>query len=514
MGVRAPRLHAVPAYERTYGPDVVELAAMAGLVLDPWQCDALDDMCAVAPDRPGEWNTLECGLVVPRQNGKGGILEAYTLACLFLFDDETIMFSAHRFDTAQKMFRRIAKLVAGAPSLKRRVRQVYEGNGKESILLKSGAELKFHARSDAAARGFSGDKAILDEAFKLDPGMMGAILPALSARPNPQIVYASSAGWEISVQLGTLRRRALATLHHAHRANGATIEESADLLGVPLEDAERLEKKPGADPSLAWLEWSVPETTQRTKAAMNNPALFAQANPALGIRLTERFCAAELRTLGAIEFARERLGIGDYPPDSEDDGWTVISEVAWAKLTHPDPEVRPGAVGGRRPAFAVDMRPDRSKACIAAAYEDDEGNPVVEVIAHAQGSGWVVARLLELRDRYDPCAIAFDTVGPGSSLIEELKNRDVDVLELSTADIAQAYGQFIDAATDTRTLRHHDQEPLNDAIKGATTRPLGVRKTWDRTGDTDICPLVAATNALHAHIRTAHLATDPMENIW
>lgn len=519
MGARIPRLRSVPPYQRTRGPEVVELSTMAGLVLDPWQADVLDDVCALDDDDPTMWNTLENGIVVPRQNGKGGAIEAYVLGCLFLFDDEQILYSAHRFDTSQKMFKRIRNLVNGCPTLKRRVRRIYEGNGKESIHLKNGAELAFHTRSDSAGRGFTGNKIILDEAFKLESTMMGALMPTMSAVRNPQITYWSSAGWEISTQLGQVRRRAMAALMYELLQEGRDLDEAAGLLGIGKEDADRYKRKAAPDPGLAFLEWSVPETTQRTRAVMADPALHAMANPAYGIRISPGFVLKELRAMGVLEYGRERLGIGDYPPDEEDDGWTVIPEESWERLIYPagpdgQIEVRPGTVAGRRPAFAVDMRPDRSKACIAAAYEDEAGNPVVEILAHKPGSGWVVTRLLELRKKYKPCAIAFDTVGPASSLIEELKNEDVEVLELSTGDVAQAYGQFVDAVTDTRTLRHLGQEPLTDAVKGASTRPLGVRKTWDRTGDTDICPLVAATNALHAHIRTAHLTTDPMDNIW
>lgn len=488
---------------------------MAGLILDPWQRDVLDDVCALSPDEPDMWATLENCIVVPRQNGKGGDIEAYVLGCLFLFDDEQILYSAHRFDTSQKMFKRIRNLINGCPPLKRRVRRIYEGNGKESVHLKSGQELVFHTRSDSAGRGFTGNKIILDEAFKLESTMMGALMPTMSAVRNPQITYWSSAGWEISTQLGQVRRRALASLMVRLLGEGLDLEAAADVLGICAEDAERYQRRAAADPGLAFLEWSVPETLQRVRAVMADPKLHAMANPAYGGRISPAFVLKELRAMGAVEFARERLGIGDYPPDEEDEGWSVITEADWTRLVYPDGvDVRPGREGGRRAAFAVDMRPDRSKSCISAAYEDEDGKLVVEVIAHAEGSGWVVPRLLELRKTYDPCAIALDTVGPASSLIEELKNAGVDVLELSTSDIAQAYGQFMDAVTDTRHLRHLDQEPLTDAVKGALTRPLGVRKAWDRDGDADISPLVAGTNAVHAHIRTAHLVTDPMENIW
>lgn len=483
-GARAPRLRTVPAYRLTYGPDVRDLAALAGLHLDPWQADVLDDFCAVSPSRPGRWNTLENCLIVGRQNGKGAVLEAYVLGCLFLFDDPLIMFSAHRFDTAREMFLRIKELVAGCPDLDRRVRKVSEAHGKEGIELRTGQRIKFHARSDKSARGFSGDKVIMDEAFRLDAGMMGAVMPTMSARPNPQIVYASSAGWEISEQLGRLRRRAAAAID----------------AGDP-------------DPSLCFLEWSAPDDTERVRGVLDDPRLWALANPALGIRIGREFIAAELRTMSAVEFARERLGVSDYPPDEEDGGWEVISEADWVKLAVQGEQPRPGAEGVRRPVFAIDMKPDRSKAAIGAAFRDENGARIVEVINHAQGSGWVVPRCVDLNGRYD-CVFVVDKRGPAAVVIKPLRKAGLTVMDIDTGAVADAYGRFMDAVTDTRDLVHLGQEPLNEAVKGAATRPLGDRVTWDRRGDADICPLVACTNALSAHEEWAGDDGDPMDNIW
>ena len=536
LGARSPRLRVVPPYSATRGPEVCELAALAGLDLDGWQADAVADICAVRED--GRWSTLEACEVVARQNGKGSIIEALKLAHLFLFPSRLIVYSAHRFDTSREMFIRTAGLVQDSAMLSRRVRRIYEANGKEGIELKDGTRLKYITRSDKAARGFSGDAMILDEAMVLDSAMMGAIMPTLSARPNPQIVYASSSGWEISTQLGKLRRRALAALLWQQLADGRDIEAAAMALGLLADDAKLLLGKADGpfDPSLCYREFSVPDTTPRLKSAMANPALWAQANPALGIRITPEFVAAELRSMSSVEFGRERLGLGDYPPDEDDDGWSVISEDAWAKLAHPardvprgrEGAVEPGESGPQRPTFSIDLRPDRTWAAIGAAYADADGNLVAEVVAHDRGVGWVVPRLIELIRRYDPIAVALDTVGPSSSLIPELHRTlerleaedfetvlGVELLELSTGDVAQAYGQFHEYATDTGTLRHLDQEPLNEAVKAAGTRPLGDRVTWDRKGaDGDISPLVACTNALHAHIRLAHLAEDPLSQIW
>ena len=146
-------------------------------------------------------------------------------------------------------------------------------------------------------------------------------------------------------------------------------------------------------------------------------------------------------------------------------------------------------------------------------FRDEHGALIVEVINHKQGAAWVVPRAKELNSRYKVVAFAVDKRGPAGYLIKALKDADLPVHVMDTGQVADAYGQFMDAATDTRDLVHLDDEPLTEAVKGAAVRPLGDRKTWDLRGDADICPLVAATNGVYAHNELAGEG-DPLDNIW
>lgn len=180
----------MPAAVSTAGPEAIELAASAGLVLDPWQCDVLNG--AMGEDADGLWAAMEVAVIVPRQNGKGGILEARELHGLFLDDScELITHTAHRFDTCQEHFRRLRNLIEQTPDLMSRVKKIREANGDEGIELVDGSRIQFKARSKGSGRGFSGDLVVLDEAFWLQE--LGSLLPTLSARANPQVWYTSSA---------------------------------------------------------------------------------------------------------------------------------------------------------------------------------------------------------------------------------------------------------------------------------------------------------------------------------
>jgi phage terminase large subunit-like protein len=295
LGDQRPRLWSVPSSVQSEGDRVADLAFAAGLELDDWERWVLDQGLGRAAD--GMWSAFEACLIVARQNGKGAVLEALELAALFLddFGVDLILHSAHEFKTASEAFRRIQGRIDNHPSFRRRVRQVYLQRGAESIELKNGKRLRFIARSGGSGRGFSADLVILDEAYELGDAAMAALLPTLSARPNPQIWYTSTAGKPSSSQLGLVRGRGLR----------------------------------GDDPSLAFFEWSADEADYDPA----DPRCWAQANPGMGIRITTEYIEKERAALPASEFARERLSIGDYPVDGG--AWETISAGAWEACAAP-----------------------------------------------------------------------------------------------------------------------------------------------------------------------------------
>jgi len=290
LGDQQPRVWSAPPSVSSEGDRVADLASAAGLELDEWARWVLEQGLGRTAD--GKWSAFEKALIVARQNGKGAVLEALELAALFLddFGVDLILHSAHEFKTASEAFRRIQGRIENRQSFRRRVRQVYLQRGAESIELKNGKRLRFIARSGGSGRGFSADLVILDEAYELGDAAMAALLPTLSARPNPQIWYTSTAGTQSSSQLGLVRERGLR----------------------------------GDDPSLAFFEWSVDPDSYDPA----DPRCWAQANPGLGIRITGEYITKERAALSPEEFARERLSVGDYPVAGGQ--WAAIGSDAWS----------------------------------------------------------------------------------------------------------------------------------------------------------------------------------------
>ena len=96
-GVQLPRIESVPLFVTSAADDAVDLAAAAGLVLDPWQEYVLRGSLGERAD--GRWAAFRACLVLPRQNGKNAVLEARELAGALLFGEKLIIHTAHEFKT-------------------------------------------------------------------------------------------------------------------------------------------------------------------------------------------------------------------------------------------------------------------------------------------------------------------------------------------------------------------------------------------------------------------------------
>jgi phage terminase large subunit-like protein len=302
----------------------------------------------------GKWAALEAGLVCSRQNLKTFTFECVALAKLFYFDERLVIWSAHLFETAMESFRNIEEIVKSHEHLDRRVKTYSHENGNEGIELHSGGRLKFRARSKSGGRGLTGDTVILDEAFALQPSHLGALLPTLSARPNPQVLYGSSAGQTDSAVLRAIRDRG----------------------------------RKGGDPSLVYVEFCAPQggcvqpmcehAPGTDGCALDDVENWRLANPALGKRISVEYVAAERRALPPEEFARERMGWWDEPLGDAPiplDKWLACIDVE---------SKRTGQV-----VFGVDVSPSLRSAAVAVAGWRSDGLAHGELIRHAPGVDWL-----------------------------------------------------------------------------------------------------------------------------
>jgi phage terminase large subunit-like protein len=489
-----PRIQHLPPSVGSLGREVVELAALAGLILDPWQAWFIEQACAVKEQTFSNkytneyqrmWAAKEVGLMVSRQNGKGSILEARELAGLFLLGERTIVHSAHQFDTSKEHFLRILELLEGVPDFDREIDKVTRSHGDEGVILKSGQRLRFRTRTKGGGRGWSPEFIAMDESMYLGPDQIGALMPSLSARPNPQIWYTGSAGDKDSTQFGKVRSRALK--------------------GVRVQDPRTGDWKRVPDPALFFAEWSIdgctdlclPRCDEHDKP--NDIESYAKANPGLGIRITVDHVQMEQRSMDEATFAQERLGIGDWPV--EGDQWGVIAEESWRARIDETSEITRDSIK----VLAVDTSPNREFSSIAVCGTNGVFRHV-EITSdeiredHRPGVDWVVRRVKEIWDRAKPDAVIIDKVNQAGSFIKELEFMGVTVISPTTSEYAQACGEFYSGIQPRKgeeaDIVHIDQLDLNTAVAGADKRNLAERWAWDkRNSATDISPLVAATLA-------------------
>lgn len=476
QGEQHPRLSWVPPYDSTTGDEAIELAAMAGLYLDPWQQWVLRHSLGERAD--GKWAAVEVGLVVGRQNGKNAVLEARELAELFLIapvvGPRLIIHAAHQFKTSLEHFRRIKQRILNTPELLAKVKHrgrrpvgLRESHGEESIELADGSRLLFAARTSSGGQGagFTADLLVWDEAWNLPDSVVGAVMPTLSARtletPGVQVWYTSQAvnqqTMPYGVQLARVRERGIA----------------------------------GDEPRLFYAEWSVDEEEFRLHPEIaDDPAYWAKANPGLGIRIAVEHVWVERRgAMPWLEFLAHRLGVGDWPPTS-DDAKRVIPADLWTALADPGSRI------SKSHTFALDVDPGQAWATISAAGERDDGLFHVGVVEHDRGTGWVVERCKFWLERFSGSQLVVDPRADLGALLTELDEAGVQPIRTTAQDYKAACGGFFQAVVDKRLRYMPPQPELDTAVAGARTKPLLDAWKWDRASGALITPLVSCTLAL------------------
>ena len=463
--VRVPPAHLwVPPHVSTSGPDVTDLAASAGLILDGEQQLVVDSM--LAETASGHWAAFEAAVVMCRQNGKTIGLQAIALFKLFFLQDRLTVWTAHEYPTAVEAFLDIQALIDRSPHLKRKVRRVSNTNGEEGIELLSGARLNFRARSKGAGRGLSGNTVILDEAFALTNAHIGSLLPTLRAVPNSQVIYASSAGHLRSAVLRAVR------------------------------DRGRL----GGSASLAYLEWCAPRRPCATPTCEHQYGVegcvlddrdgWQAGNPALGRRVAMHAMQSEREAMPVPEFMRECLGWWEDPPP-ETGG--AIDMGTWTLLE------RANQHRGSRVLFGLDLAEDRS-ASLAVGWKRPDGGPHVMIAKTFPSTEGVVAECARVTKEWGGKVVLG---GPAESLVTELKAAGVPLVVLSGREFVQGCGLVDDAVKATlpgRKLSHGNQPELNEAARVAKWRTVGAstERAWLLKDVAGIGPLVAATRVVRA----------------
>ena len=448
MGSQEPTVRIAPNYQKSDGLKAAKLLRIGGLQLDPWQMDILDDWLGMTAS--GKWASTTCGGSVPRQNGKTLLLQSRATAGMLLYGEEVI-YTAHLQKTATETFEEMREFFEH-PKISKHVKEIKTALGREQIILKNGARIKFLARTRNGGRGQHGDLLIIDEAQEIDENAQASFLPAISASLNPQTIYTGTPPDPTApgIVFRGIRKKAL---------DGETKRTS-------------------------WFEYSVDDIGN-----VSERERWAACNPALGRRILMSTIESECEQMDPDTFARERLGW--WSPVFTQTIETAIEPDAWNACASMDPKPE------GKTAYAVKFASDGSETVLCGAVIPKEGPARVSLIDRkpaGYGTKWVADWL---NQRYGKAACV---VIDGRNGVDVLIDRIADtwrfkgsVIRASANDMIAAVSVLTDGLAEQSFTWYALQEDLRDSALSSIKRPIG--KGWGFGGENST-PIEAAALAL------------------
>ena len=444
-GSQEPRIKVEPHRTETDGKDAALLMSAYGYELDPWQQAVID--CWLGKEN-GKYNVTSAGLALPRQNGKNVCLEAREFFGLVI-NGEKILHTAHQVRTSKKSFRRLAAMFTDKrhPEVTDIVKQIRYTNGEECIELDNGGVIEFSARSRQAARGFDGISLVVyDEAQELTDDQVEAIMATLSA---------SATGTRQLIYTGT-----------------------PPYPGCPGDVFRRRRKASMDDPGKhdAWHEWSV-EAKSINDINVEDVSLWYMTNPALGIRLDEEFTSAEMKTMSADGFARERLGW--WVPELEHTENYAIPMGAWDACASMQPKPE------GKTAYGVKFTADGAEVALCGAVMGVDGFSRVELIDRRPtglGVQWLAEWLNARSDK--ACCVVIDGRNGVDVLVEKIaaswRFRD-SIIRPTAKNVIGAVSMLTDAINTQSVTWYQMQDDLRESAITSVKRPIS--GGWGFGGD-------------------------------
>ncbi len=446
VGNQVPRYSVVPYSVFTDGTVCGKLSATYGLKPDQWQQTVLDGWLSCLKD--GTYVSSSCGLAVPRQNGKNGVLEMIELFKLTI-QGRKILHTAHEVKTCRKAFLRLSGFFEDEekyPELAEQVKSVRRTNGQEAIYLKNGASIEFIARSKSSGRGFTVDDVVIDEAQELTDEQYEVLSPTTSASPsgNPQTFFTGTPTPPTSpgTVFARIRKRAI---------NG-------------------LSKK------ICWFEWSV-----ESIGNVYDRKRWAYTNPGIGYRINVSKIEEEAESMSEDGFARERLGWW-----SNSSLKTVIDVDLWDSGVVRECTIPLDAAK----AFGIKFSQGGNSAAVSVAMKFPSGECVYTELINVVRFDSGIAVLSDWVKRQESIAVVvIDGLAGADALEYELTHGDDKlpkraVIKASTANMISAASMFYDALGSKRVL-HFEDDTIRASAISSTKRAIGNRGGWAFGGE---CP--------------------------
>lgn len=432
-GNQKPRIDIYKNGDIWLADKTIRLLERYGIDLKPWQRAILYRWMAL--DEYGRWANPDCGLLVPRQNGKTELLIARAVGGM-VFLGEALIYTAQSDNTVAEIKNRIQRFFYDAEEeIRDMMTEEFDKEPKslDYVELRNRGRCVFRTRTRTNGLGSTNDTLLLDEDQEETDAQQEALLPTISAGRNQN--------------------------HQTIRTGTPPSTGGKGTVFVRM----RKTVLDGKSVDLCWQEWSVETITD----PHDEEAWYA-ANPSLGYFLMRSAVKAEASKMAVDSFNKMRLGwiAGvENMRAINDDQW---SPLVLKKVIVPE---HPSMV------YAVKFAPDGSAVSLAVGIIMPDGKVHVELIERkpmSAGTGWLAQWLLERWRK--PNKIIIDGAAGTQLLVEELVRSNPRlkkrILTPNAREAGAAYADFY-TGIEQATVTHYDQPALNVSIRTVKKRSIG-----------------------------------------
>jgi hypothetical protein len=436
-GNQKPRVDVYKNGDIWLADKTIRLLEYYGIQLLEWQKAILYRWMAVEKDDDGNWKWVntDCGLLVPRQNGKSELIIARIIGGM-VFLGEALIYTAHSDNTVGEIKRRVQRFFYDADTeIRDMLTEEFDKEPKslDYVELRNRGRCVFRTRTRTNGLGTTNDALLLDEDQEETDAQQEALLPTIASgkNQNHQTIRAGtppSGGGNGTVFL-RMRKRVLE----------------------------------GKAPDICWQEWSVEHITDPE----DEEAWYA-TNPSLGYFLMKTAVKSEAQKMAVDSFNKMRLGwiAGvESMRAISDDMWTPL---AVQRVQLPD---NPNIV------YAVKFAPDGSAVSLAVGVIMPDTKVHIELVERkpmSSGTNWLAMWLLERWRK--PNKIIIDGAAGTQLLVEELVRSNPKlkkkILTPNAREAGAAYADFY-YGLEHQLLTHFDQPALNVSIRTVKKRGIG-----------------------------------------
>lgn len=436
-GNQKPRIDIYKNGDIWLADKTIQLVEHYGIELLAWQRAILYRWMAVEQDETGAWKWVntDCGLLVPRQNGKSELLIVRIVGGM-VFLGEALIYTAQSDNTVAEIKRRVQRFFYDAEEeIRDMLTEEFDKEPKslDYVELRNRGRCVFRTRTRTNGLGTTNDTLLLDEDQEESDAQQEALLPTIAAgrNQNHQTIRAGTppSGGGHGTVFMRMRRAVL---------EGKTTE-------------------------ICWQEWSVETITDP-----NDEDSWYESNPSLGYFLMKTAVKSEAQKMAVDSFNKMRLGwiAGvESMRAISDEQWTPL---AIEKVDLPD---YPNMV------YAVKFAPDASAVSLAVGVIMPDAKVHVEIVERkpmSAGTMWLAEWLLARWRKANK--IIIDGAAGTQLLVEELVRSDRKmskrILTPNAREAGAAYADFYDGI-ERGLLTHFNQPALNVSIRTVKKRSIG-----------------------------------------